>query len=409
WVSPDATVAQSDVNISTANLLDSYISAIGANSLWNDANALQGQGVTVAIVDSGISLHPDLSDIPWSHSWRVLATADFSSERWDLGLDGYGHGTHVAGIVGGNGLFSRGVRMGVAPRVNLVNVRVCDNKGKGMTSDVVAGLQWIYENRDRYNIRVVNLSLNSSVPESYHTSPLAAALEVLWFNGVVVVVSAGNNGSGEENGILYPPANDPFVITVGATDDRGTTDPTDDVLAPFSAYGVTLDGHAKPDLVAPGTNVVSLLANRFCTVSAMHPSHRVAGFNGADRYFRMSGTSMASAVTAGAAALLLQQEPGLTPDQVKYRLMATARPLEGNPAGAGAGCLDIQAAVSNQTKESANTGLEASRLLWSGNDPIAWDSVNWNSVNWNSVNWNSVNWNSVNWNSVNWNSVIWDD
>ncbi|NLG51646.1 MAG: S8 family serine peptidase, partial [Chloroflexi bacterium] len=205
WISPDAEVAQSDAAISTANLLDSYVSAIGADSLWNDAHAIRGQGVTVAIVDSGIALHPDLTDLH-SRSLRVVANVDFSGERRVLGRDGYGHGTHIAGIVGGNGLFSLGARMGVAPGVNLVNVRVCDSSGKGMTSNVVAGLQWVYENRDRYNIRVLNLSLNSSVPESYHTSPLAAALEVLWFNGVVVVVSAGNNGSGEENGILYPPA-----------------------------------------------------------------------------------------------------------------------------------------------------------------------------------------------------------
>jgi serine protease AprX len=291
----------------------------------------------------------------------------------------------------------------VAPKANLANVRVSNAMGASNTSDVVAGLQWIYDHHDQYNIRVVNLALNSSVPEAYHTSPLDAAVEILWFSGIVVVVPAGNRGNGLENGVLYPPANDPFVITVGATDDQGTGTTGDDVMAFFSAYGVTESGFAKPDLVAPGTDIVSLLAKKNVVVYKFHPDHRVD-----DYYFRMSGTSMASAVTAGAAALLLQDEPSLTPDQVKYRLMATARHFD-TPERAGAGYLDIYAAVHRNTTESANTGIAASQLLWTGDDPVVWDSVNWNSVNWSSVNWSSVNWSSVNWSSVNWSSVHWND
>jgi serine protease AprX len=230
---------------------------------------------------------------------------------------------------------------------------------------------------------------------------------VLWFNGIVVVVSAGNNGS-TANGILYPPANDPFVISVGAVDDKGTAAITDDEVASFSAYGVTNEGFAKPDLVAPGKNIVSLLASDDDNLVLNHTTFAVNSST-STRYFRMSGTSMASAVVAGAAALLLQDEPNLTPDQVKYRLTATAnKTWSGYTAlKAGAGYLDIYAAVNSATTQSANTNIPASQLLWTGATPVNWTSVNWNSVNWNSVNWNSVNWNSVNWNSVNWNSVDW--
>jgi serine protease AprX len=391
WVSLDAPVVQAGKPggcqecIDTSNLLSYYVQAIEADQLWNESPYLQGQGITVAVVDSGVALHDDLNETAERKSdTRIVAS-------YKGPVDGYGHGTHVAGIIGGNGTRSDGGYIGVAARVSLVNVKVTDSRGGGSTSDVVAGLQWVYDHKDEYNIRVVNISLNSSVAESYHTSPLDAALEVLWFNRMVVVVSAGNNAT---NGYLYPPANDPFVITVGAVDDQGTADTGDDVLASFSAYGTTESGFSKPDLVAPGTNIISLLAKKNCVLYKQHPDHRVGGAaNGRDYYFRMSGTSMASAVTAGAVALLLQDEPDLTPDQVKHRLMAMAQPFNGTePGSTGAGYLDIYAAVHGITTGSANTGIEASQLLWTGSDPVNWDSVNWDSVTWDSVSLSSVNW-----------------
>jgi len=219
-------------------------------------------------------------------------------------------------------------------------------------------------------------------------------VEILWFNGITVVVSAGNKGSG----VINPPANDPFVITVGATDDKGTSSLTDDVSASFSAYGTTGDGFKKPDLVAPGTNIVARLVNSNMGLAQAHPANQVEG----GLYFRMSGTSMSAPVVAGAVALLVQDEPNLTPDQIKYRLRVTANTAWPgyDTARAGAGYLDAYAAVQGTTTQSANTGLAVSQLLATGADPIN-SAVNWNSVNWNSVNWNSVNWNSVNWNSVN--------
>ncbi len=397
WVSLDAPVVKSGGGScpAAAEWQNVYTDVIGAVALGEEG--LNGESITVAVIDSGLRRHPDFRG--------RFDKVNFTDENL---MDKYGHGTHVTGIIGGDGRVSEGAYVGVAPGVDILSVKVSDRHGGGTISTVVAGLQWVYDNKDLYNIRVVNMSLNSSVPESYHTSPLDAALEILWFNGVVVVVSGGNNGDDPETGILYPPANDPFAITVGAADDMGTADISDDILAPFSAFGTTYDGFAKPDLVAPGVDIISTMAGEKARLYKNHSDHFIDCTNetGGKYYFRMSGTSMAAGVVTGAVALLLQDEPGLTPDQVKHRLMATARPFG---TGSGAGYLDAYAAVHGTTTESANTGTEASQLLWTGDDPVTWDSVNWNSVNWNSVNWNSVNWNSVNWNSVNWNSVHWDD
>ena len=405
-VGPDAaTVDSATVQAAAYNpavLASTYVKAIGADRLWTEAPGyLTGQGVTVAVVDSGITEHPDLKKA--NGQSRVLARVSFVQDGKSPD-DFYGHGTHVAGIVGGNGTQSGGKYMGVAPDVNLLDVKVTDDQGIGKMSDVVAGLQWVLNNKNTYNIRVVNLSLNSTVPDSYHVSPLNAAVEILWFNGLVVVVSAGNEGSYK----LNAPANDPFVITVGAADDKGTADLADDELAKFSAYNITEDGFAKPDLIAPGRNLVALLSADDNNLASNHPNNKLAGSEGT-AYYKMSGTSMASAVVAGAVALLLQKEPTLNPDQVKYRLMKTAKTFAtAQGCAAGAGYLDIYAATKAATTNSANTGVTASRLLWSGAQPITWSSVSWNSVSWNSVSWNSVSWNSVSWNSVSWNSVSWN-
>ena len=381
--------------IDTSKLLNVYNATVRATEVWNEAPSYwQGQGVAVAVVDSGIGKNKDLTS-------RVIKNINFN-QAYHNSTDRYGHGTFVAGIIAASGLASQGQYIGIAPKTNLINVRVSDDQGMATEADVVKGLQWVLQNQSKYNIRVVNLSLNSSLLQSYHTSPLDAAAEVLWFNGIVVVVAAGNSGTAN----LYPPANDPFVITVGATDDKGTTSLSDDTLATFSAYGTTEVGTTKPELIAPGTHINGYLpGSKRSTIGLLHNTNSFA-----PDFFWMSGTSMAAPMVSGAVALLVQAEPMLTPDQVKYRLMATANKNwpNYNATTAGAGYLDIYAAVHGTTTQSANTGLTASQLLWTGSFPIAWGSVNWNSVNWNSVNWNSVNWNSVNWNSVNWNSDYWE-
>ena len=399
WMSPDAAMRVTggpDGSVNTGSLANAYVRAIGADKLW--AEGYQGSSVTVAVLDSGVSniydLRSSLSN-PNESASRIRQKVEFSSGS-STNVDDFGHGTHVAGIIGGNGFNSPGQYIGIAPKVNFVNVKVANSQGSATTSEVINGIQWINDNRATSGIKVVNISMNSNLIESYSVSALDAAVEILWFNGIVVVVSAGNTGSSG----LYPPANDPFVITVGAVDDKGTATTADDSLASFSSYGPTLDGFSKPDLVAPGRNIVSAMYSSSTTVlAAGHPANIVTPY-----YFRMSGTSMAAPMVSGAVALLLQSNPNLNPDQVKYRLKASARPfVQGN----GAPYLDAYAAVHGTTNQTANTGIAASHLLWTGSTPLTWGSVNWGSVNWGSVNWGSVNWGSVNWGSVNWGSDYW--
>ncbi len=391
----DSSGLSSSAYFDPATLGNPMARVVRASDLWNEGPSyLRGSGTTIAVVDSGVFGSDDLSG-------RIVASINTNPDYHEA-VDMYGHGTFVANIAAGDGSASGGAYAGIAPQANVVNVRVSDDEGGATEHDVVAGLQWINDNRSTYNIKVVNMSLNSAVMLSPSESPMDAAAEILWFNGVTVVVAAGNNGTAD----IFPPANDPFVITVGASDDNGTISPADDSVATFSAWGTTAQGINKPDIVAPGRNMVSYLPdNENLTASREHPANRVNA-----NYFRMSGTSMAAPVVAGAVALLLQDEPNLTPDQVKYRLTNTANTSWAgyNSLHAGSGLLDVYAAVHGTTTASANTGQPISQLLTSGDGSANWGSVNWNSVNWNSVNWNSVNWNSVNWNSVNWNSVNWN-
>jgi serine protease AprX len=380
-------------SVDTSKQANVYNQVIRSSDLWNTNSKLQGRGVVAAVVDSGVYKTRDLGK-------RVRVNVNFNATKHDA-VDHYGHGTFVAGIVAGNGSQSGNKYVGVAPRADLLNIRVSDDEGMSTESDVINALQWVLDNKAKYNIRVVNLSLNSSMPQSYHTSPLDAACEILWFNGVVVVVSAGNNGTAA----LFPPANDPFVITVGAADDKGTLSTSDDTVATFSAYGTTESGFAKPELVAPGRNIIGLLPeNDKLSMSATHSTNRID-----KNYFKMSGTSVSAPIVSGAVALLLQDEPNLNPDQVKYRLMATAnKNWPGyNATMAGAGYLDVYGAVYGTTTQTANTGITASQLLWTGSTPPVWDSVQWGSVQWGSVQWGSVQWGSVQWGSVQWGSDYW--
>jgi serine protease AprX len=367
------------------------------------AAGLTGKGIGVAIIDSGVSPSPDFDTTPGSGITRLIRPVVFGSEQ-SLN-DTLGHGTHVAGIIGGNGAKSGGVYSGIAPGATLISLKVGGASGQTSESNVIGALQWVYDHKAEYNIRVVNLSLNSSVEQSYHTSPLNAAVEILWFNGVVVVTSIGN---AIDHGAYYnttnaAPANDPFVISVGASTELLTANRNDDFYALFASRGVTSDGFSKPDLVAPGTGIISVNAPG-ALFGVQHPSYVVA-----TNYMNLSGTSMAAPMVSGAVALLLQQEPRLTPDQVKYRLVKQAGTISPVLSTQKYPYLDIMQALQKpKTTPNLNTGTAASRLLWSGNTPINWNSVAWNSVAWNSVAWNSVAWNSVAWNSVAWNSIYWE-
>ena len=399
-----------------------YLDTIGAPAVW--AQGYDGDNVRVAVVDSGVQ--KNIADIMDGRKKRVIAEIGLNPNH-DNAWDNFGHGMYIHGLIGSNGAKSDGRYMGVAPKVDFLNIRVNDVNGMANESDVVAGLQWVMNNKDTYNIRVVNLSMNSSVAQPYHLSPMNLALEMLWFNDIVVVAAAGNNGD-DNPGVLYAPANDPLAIVVGATDDMASADPADDQRAAFSAYGATFEGHFRPDLAAPGANLVSSMHSQ-TSFRWDYSDHviQTIGANGRvnNTHFVASGTSAAAAVVSGAVALLLDAQPDLTPDQVKYLLMDTTTPLPGRE-GVGAGLLNIDNLVNAALSYSdpadvpnANQGTMPHMALaqmammayWAsqnGGETIDWDSVNWDSVNWDSVNWDSVNWDSVNWDSVNWDSVNWD-
>ncbi len=340
---------------------------------------LTGAGVGVAVLDSGIRItSADLQD-PATLSNRVRAEQCFVANTSSPN-DQCGHGTHVSGIIAGDGAASTGSQYtqtfyGIARRASLINARVLDQNGQGSVSSVLAGLQWVVANKAAYNIRVVNMSLGHPVSESYTTDPLCQAVEAAWKAGIVVVCAAGNDGrestvstSGAPNegwgtayGSIQSPANDPYVITVGATKSMDGIR-ADDRIATYSSRGPSpLDLVLKPDIVAPGNKVISVLADG-CTLFNWGPSvgdglpmsqYASTNWNGMSRnYFVLSGTSMATPVVAGAAALLLQASPNLTPDTVKARLMASADKWldpSGNadPLTYGAGYLDIPAALAS--------------------------------------------------------------
>jgi serine protease AprX len=317
---------------------------------------LTGAGVGVAVIDSGIATwHDDLTNrssvsYPYGDQ-RVAAFVDFVNGR-SLPYDDQGHGTHVAGIIGGNGRDSNGLHAGMAPDASLVSLKVLDANGQGTISNVIAALDWVLANREQYNIRVVNLSVSAAIRESYWTDPLTLAAKRVVDAGVTVVAASGNRGraaNGEaQYGGVAAPGNAPWVLTVGASTTNGTTHRFDDAMAGFSSRGPTfLDWSAKPDLVAPGHGTVSLidpLAAFYTTRSRfLLPGLQPTPFL---PYLAMSGTSMAAPVVSGTVALMLQANPTLTPNAVKAILQYTAQEFPGyNALTQGAGFLNTVGAV----------------------------------------------------------------
>jgi serine protease AprX len=334
-----------------------------------------GRGVGVAVVDTGIA--GDLPDFMTNGQSRVIASA-VTNPCAKNANDQVGHGTHVAGLIAGNSLnypaYKKlaGRYMGVAPRANLISVKVSDDDGDTTVLDVINGLQFVVDHKDDLGIRVVNLSLSSSVAESYKTDPLNAAVEAAWFAGIVVVAASGNDGS-NAGAVSYAPGNDPYVITVGALDDRGSRTLDDDVLAPWSSRGVTQDGVQKPEVLAPGTRLVSSLAPRSDFEKLCRRC--VVGKN----YFRLSGTSMSSAVVSGAAALVIHENPGMTPNQVKGAILSTLR----NVPGAGA-AIDVNAALDGTG--SANAGLVPNQLINRATGAIDWGRASFRRASFRDAN-----------------------
>ena len=312
----------------------SCLDALPADGRWRQAigldavpNKYQGEGLAVASIDTGVTPNANLGA-------RLLARADFSGEG--DGLDRFGHGTHMAGLIASDGTTSLEAYEGAAPETNLVSVKVAGWDGATDVSTVIASLRWAVSHRAQYGIRVVSLSWGTDAVRGYGDDPLDLAVERAWRAGLVVVVSAGNTGP--VPGTVAKPADDPFVISVGAADTNGTAAVADDTVAPFSSRGPTVDGTGKPDVLAPGVSLVSDRAPG-STIDSFRPAARV----GADM-FKGSGTSQAAAVVAGVAARMLEADPGLTNDQVKGILTATADKRLAGPAG-GAGMVDARAAV----------------------------------------------------------------
>ena len=313
-----------------------------STAIWQQAIGLdqipgrnRGRGVTVAVLDTGVTPSADLGD-------RLLARVDLTAEH--DGIDHFGHGTHMVGLVAGDGTLSQERYPGAAVDANVVSVKVAGWDGATDITTVIAGLHWVVAHRDRYGIRVVNLSFGTDALNPTAGDPLDAALEQAWRAGIVVVTSAGNAGAPST---VTKPGDDPFTITVGAADTAGTAAVQDDLVAPFSSRGPTADGLAKPDLLAPGVALVSLRAPR-STIDTFRPAAQV----GAD-YFRGAGTSQASAILAGVVARMVGANPALTPDQVKGILLTTSDRTLAGVDGAGAGLVDAAAAVSLATSGAA--------------------------------------------------------
>jgi len=453
YISPDRTVR------ATATVTDFYDQAVLAPYAWS--KKLSGIGIGVAVIDSGINSGGDFTLSRGAGS-RIVYNQNFADGQSTV-ADLYGHGTHVAGIVAGNGTNSHGrafrkTFMGVAGNANLINLRVLDQNGAGRDSAVIAAIQEAISLKGKYNIRVINLSLGRPVYESYRLDPLCQAVEAAWKAGIVVVVAAGNEGRNDSAdtagyGTIAAPGNDPYVITVGAMKPMGTSTRADDLIASYSSKGPTLYDHiVKPDVVAPGNMMVSVLAGSSATLVKASPKNIVAlssystSTRGASSYFTLSGTSMATPVVSGAVALLLQKNARLTPDQVKARLMKSAYktfprystatdPITGKSYTSqydiftvGAGYLDIQAALSSLDLAPATFGraespavardksgnvylVTGSSVLWGGS--IMWGtSVVWGtSVLWGtSLTGESVLWGaSAPWGSSadEGNSVLW--
>jgi serine protease AprX len=392
-----------------------YYDGQDATTAWQGAVRLNrlsssmrdASNVAVAVLDTGVSRVEDLDNV-------VKARADFTPAS--DGLDRYGHGTHIAGVIAGDGHASSGRWTGVGTHIDIVSVKVADWDGSTDVSVVLAGLQWVVSNRERYNIRVVNLAWGTDSVQPYAVDPLNYAVERVWRAGILVVAAAGNRGP--DAGTIAKPGDDPFVVTVGAADVQGTADPADDVVAPFSSRGPTADGIAKPDLIAPGTTILGPRAPG-STIDEARPTARVG-----DHYFKGTGTSQATAVVSGVAALLFARHRSLTPEGAKATLVGTAAPGLSATPGAGAGLLDAERAVRAAAQRlfagrepnrgvARSTGLGSIDASRGGSaaladldadglpDPVAgevdvlgvpWDAAAWVAASWLSTSWPMSPW-----------------
>jgi serine protease AprX len=407
-ITSDALVQVSG-GVYTSNQLWPYES--GDASLWPAAIPLGTQGPAIAIVDSGVdAARADFGT-------RVLTQVNLSSLTPNAKGDGRGHGTFVAGIAAG----SAPGYAGAAPAAPIVSIRVMDDNGKAMTSDVINACQWILANKAKYNIRVANFSLHSATPGHFVNNPLDQAVEKLWFNGVFVVAAAGNFGvAGSPVRMGYAPGNDPFVMTVGALDVGGTIGVGNDAAAPWSAYGYTYDGFAKPDIGAPGRYMVGPVPPTSSLV-ALKPLNVTA-----PGYIQLSGTSFATPVVAGAAQQLLLRHPSWTPDQVKGALLAAARKAP-NAAATSLGAGEVNAGKAGALTSPPNPNLALDKFFVAnpsgGTTPVfdwatwedavkrsaVWDAATWTDATWTDATWTDATWTDATWTDATWTDATWTD
>ncbi len=421
---------------------DVYKKVVRADTLQSSGYA--GQGVTVALIDTGVTPMADLEGrivpVAVDAAGTLGSCVNFSAEP--TCADNYGHGTFLAGLIAGTGASSGGQYVGVAPQSRIVSVKIAGRNGSADVSNVIAALQWVVAFKDVYGIKVLNLSLGTNSTQPYQLSPLDYAVEKAWQTGITVVVSASNLGPDPRT--ISKPGDDPFVITVGATDDMGTPGLGDDAVPNFSSRGPTAaDGLAKPDVAAPGAHLVSLAAPG-AAITTEFPSSMTAPYRSG------SGTSMSTAVVSGLVADILSAHPTWTPNRVKFALTSTARPdaspdrmavgagvVDGTaaltaPAGvanggvapslgtgslqADRGTLDVQLvdADGNVTADPLSGDYTAQLVTW---DPVEllfatftgsnWYGSNWYGSNWYGSNWYGSNWYGSNWYGSNWYGSNW--
>jgi serine protease AprX len=415
----------------------------GASAMWDAGYT--GQGVDVAVIDSGVVPVKGLDD-----PGKVVYGPDLTQENGSAAKqkDTYGHGTHMSGIIAGEDPDAKAKTkksadptnfVGMAPDARIVSIKVADAQGQTDVSQAIAAIDWVVQNRNAngLNIRVLNMSFGTDGVQDYVLDPLAYAAEQAWHKGIVVVVAVGNEGFGTQK--VNNPAYDPYLIAVGSDSANGTGTTADDVVSSFSNDG---DGTRNPDLIAPGDKVVSL-RSAGSLLDKEHPEARIG-----DRLFRGSGTSQAAAVVSGAAALLIQQRPTATPDQIKALLMGTANKVpNATAAQQGSGLIDLAEAVRSSTPNAVqsfkvSTGLGSLELSrgsvhvkvagreirgevdirgrafaartwaqglrngtnWNG---VSWSGVSWSGVSWSGVSWSGVSWSGVSWSGVSWSGVSW--
>ena len=366
----------------------------GNAKLWNQSSRVASP--TIAVVDSG--LDPNRVDF----GSRAYPQVNLSTLTPNATGDDRGHGTFVAGIAAGN---APGYA-GADPGAKILPIRVMDQNGTARTSDVIAAAQWILANKAAYNIKVVNFSLHSGSAMHFYFDPLDRAVEKLWFNGITVVAAAGNYGTaGKPSGVVYSPGNDPFVITVGAVDLGSSIKPYDDTAAPWSAYGYTEDGFAKPEIAAPGRYMVGPVPVG-STLVAQRPDHVVA-----PGYMQLSGTSFSAPVVAGTASQILARHPDWTPDQVKGAIMLTAKPTPAAaPGSVGVGEVNAaRAALLGSTPPNPNKAAEQFVTVDPVNGGVTFDYASWASVAHANASWADASWADASWADASWSAASWAD